>query len=257
MRKSGHGWMAASLSLASCSLAVALPFSGVYLLRGLGYSFLAVTGFALASQVAYVLGLRAWGRLSDGHGNRPVLQVASLLLAACLAGWSVTWPPGAGRTAFLAMLHVATGLAVGGLELLTANLLLKTAPAGNAAPHMAAFGLARAAVAGTATVLAGFLWQELGTGVLAARTLLGVRLELLGFNVLALVSAAFALLALAALAGVPEPAAGRMPQVARAMRREVLSLSSVAGLRSYAHAASYLVESMRGPGRRGRPGKQP
>ncbi|HEX2066192.1 MAG TPA: MFS transporter, partial [Candidatus Thermoplasmatota archaeon] len=94
MRRSGHGWMAASLSLASCSLAVALPFSSVYLLRGLGYSFLAVTGLALASQVAYVLGLRAWGRLSDGHGNRPVLQVASLLLAACLVGWSVTWPPG-------------------------------------------------------------------------------------------------------------------------------------------------------------------
>lgn len=255
LAKRGHGWMATALALASCSLAVALPFSSVYLLRGLGYSFLAVTGFALASQVAYVAGLSIWGRLSDQFGNRPTLQVAAALLAACLVGWAVGLPRGPALAAALLVLHVGSGFATGGLELLTANLLLKSAPAGNAAPHMAAFGLARAAVAGAATLLAGFLWQGLGNGVLATASVAGFPLALRGFNVLALVAAAFALLTLLALGRVPEPASARAPQVARILRREVFSLSSVAGLRAYAHAASYLVESMRGPGRPRRTGE--
>ena len=71
--------------------------------------------------------------------------------------------------------------------------------------------------------------------------------SLRGFQVLSLGGAALSLLALAALTRVPEPAARPVLDVARAMRREVHQMSSVAGIRGLIHAVSYTVEFMAAP----------
>ncbi|HLF16728.1 MAG TPA: MFS transporter, partial [Candidatus Thermoplasmatota archaeon] len=245
----GSGSTVLGLGLAATAMSVALPFTAVYLLRSLGYSVLAVTFLALASQLAYVVGLRVWGRVSDKYGNRPVMQIAAGMLTASLLLWSFAWRGSPGLFAYLATTHVLSGLAIGGLELTTGNLLLKTAPRHKVAPHLAAFSLMRAAIAGVATVLAGLLWEILGRGPLATWSVAGVTVEFRGFHVLALLSAAAALLATRILGRIPEPEAGKVPEVARAMRREVQILSSVAGIRAFTHVSSFLAEALRRPRR--------
>ena len=249
----GNRPMMLALSLLATGMTVALPFTGVYLLRSLGYSFFAVAAMALANQLAYVAGLRVWGVLSDRHGNRPVMHIAGVLLGAVLVGWAVAWS-GVGFTAYLALLHVATGLAVGGLELTTGNLLLKLAPRHNTPAFLAGFSLVRAAMAGTATILAGVLWEAMGQAPIFAGRIAGVAWQFRPFQVLALVSAALAFLALLAIARVAEPGVAPVPDVVRAMRREVLSISTLGGFRSFMHTASYLVETVRtGRRRKGPP----
>ncbi|MFO1534527.1 MAG: MFS transporter [Thermoplasmatota archaeon] len=239
------------LGLTAAALSIALPFTAVYLLRSVGYSVLAVTVLALTSQVAYIGGLRVWGGASDRFGNRPVLQLAGGLLAVALLLWSIGWQggPPALTFAYFAAAHILSGMAVGGLELTTGNLLLKTAPPHKVAAHLAAFSLARAAIAAAATIGAGWLWSILGSQPLAAVSLGATTVQVRGFHVLALLSTAAAALSVWALARVPEPQAASMPEVARAMRREVQAMSSVAGVRAFVHVTSFLTESLRHPQR--------
>lgn len=233
-----------ALTLTASTLTIALPFTAVYLLRGANYTFFALTVLSLVSQLAYMASLRGWGHLSDRFGNRPVLQISVGLLVAALLGWSFTggmraWP----LFAFLLILHFVTGYAVGGIDLTGSNILLKTAPEHGAPAYLAAVSLCRATMAGIATILAGAAWQGMGTQVLAAVPIVGdVAWEARGFHVLAIASAGLGFLAILALRRVHEEGGHRAHEVARAMRREVHMISSVAGIRAFVHVVSYMVE---------------
>ncbi|MEA3190162.1 MAG: hypothetical protein QOD77_744 [Thermoplasmata archaeon] len=251
LRAPGNPRIVLALGLLAVAVSTALPFTAVYLLRSLGFSFLAVTVLTLANLLAYILVLRAWGRFSDHYGNRPVMQLSTVLLALTMVGWGIEWPQGPGLYVHLLLLHVATGAAVAGLELTTSNLLLKTAPPGAAPAHLAAFGITRAAVAGVTTLTAAFVWREIGTGVLVQIPLWGdAAWGLRGFHFLAFASAAAALASLPIVARMAEPEVRHVSEMVRAMRREVQSMSSVAGLRAFAHAASFIAEALRAPERR-------
>lgn len=236
--------LALALAAMATAATFALPFAAVYMLRALGLSYVAVTALAALSQLAYIAGLRGWGHLSDNHGNRAVLLLSVGLLAAVQAGWAAAGgPPGWGMLAWLALLHFLAGYATGGIDLGGTNLLLRSAPREGAPAHLAAVSLSRAFVAGVGTVLAGWLWDTIGSGALWSTGSWSLR----GFQVLSLVGTALSLLALAALARVPEPASRPVLDVARAMRREVHQMSSVAGIRGLIHAVSYTVEFMASP----------
>lgn len=233
-----------ALTLTASTLTVALPFTAVYLLRNASYSFLALTLLALVSQLAYMASLRGWGHLSDRFGNRPVLQISLGLLVSALLGWAFTgglsdWP----LLVFLVLLHFVSGYAVGGIDLTGSNILLKTAPEAGAPAYLAAVSLTRATMAGVATILAGAAWQGLGTEILASVAFIPeVPWEIRGFHVLALASAGLGLLAVLALRRVQEEGGRPAHEVARAMRREVHMISSVAGIRAFVHVVSYMVE---------------
>lgn len=233
-----------ALTLTASTLTVALPFTAVYLLQSADYAFLTLTILALVSQLAYTASLRGWGHLSDRFGNRPVLQISVGLLVASLLGWSFTggmsgWP----LLAFLALLHFVSGYAVGGIDLTGSNILLKTTPDEGAPAYLAAVSLCRATVAGIATILAGAAWQGLGTTVLLRVPVApGAPWEIHGFHVLALASAGLGFLAVLAFRRVHEEGGAPAHEVARAMRREVHMISSVAGIRAFVHVVSYMVE---------------
>jgi MFS family permease len=242
-----------SLAFAAVATSVtfALPFVAVFLLRSLGYSYVLVTALTALSQLAYIAGLRGWGHLSDNHGNRAVLLLSIGLLAVVQAGWAAAgWHPGWTMLAWVALLHFLAGYATGGVDLGGTNLLLRSAPREGAPAHLAAVSLGRALLAGLGTVAAGALWDTLGTGALWGSGGWSFR----GFQALCLLGSALCLLALYALHRVPEPAARPVLEVARAMRREVHQMSSVAGIRGLIHAVSYSVEFMAAPfaARRGR-----
>jgi MFS family permease len=236
--------LALALMLVAATLTIMFPFSAVYLLRSLEYSFLAIAVLSLVSHFAYVGSLRAWGHLSDHYGNRPVLQISVGMVIVSLAGWSFTWG-GSAIALFLLLLvlHFFSGFAIAGIDLTAHNVLLKTAPQEGAPAYMAALSMTRALVAGVATLLAGALWQTIGSGTLYAINFpWGGQWVLRGFHVLALLSIVVGLGAIFALRRIEEHGRAPMLEVARAMRREVRMLSSVAGIRAFVHAVSYVVE---------------
>jgi MFS family permease len=203
-----------------------------------------VTALAALSQLAYIAGLRGWGHLSDHHGNRAVLLLSVGLLAAVQLGWAAAgWPAGWVMLAWLAVLHFMGGYATGGIDIAGTNLMLRSAPLQGAPAYLAAVSLSRALLAGVGTVAAGWLWDFVGAEALWSAGSWSLR----GFQMLCLVGIALSLLALAALARVPEPAARPVADVARAMRREVHQMSSIAGIRGLIHAVSYSVEFMAAP----------
>jgi MFS family permease len=231
----------AALSLSTVAATFALPFTAVYLLRGLGYSYLLVVSMSVLSLVAYLLALRGWAHVSDRHGDRSLLALALATLGLALAGWvAAGWAPGWGLTAWLAGLHFLAGFALGGIELANTNLLLRTTPADEAAAHLAVVSVVRAAVAGLGVVAAGALWQGLGSGVLWSAW----GWQLRGFQVLCAVSLVVTMAAAVSLRAMPAGATGPVVDVARAVRREVHQMSSVAGIRGLIHAVSYTVEFM-------------
>lgn len=236
--------LAFALMLVAATLTIMFPFTAVFLLRSLNYSFLGIAVLALVSQFAYVGSLRAWGYLSDHYGNRPVLQISVGMILTSLAGWSFTWGGSvASLFSLLLVLHFLSGFAVAGIDLTAHNILLKTAPEHGAPAYMASISMTRAIVAGLATLAAGALWHWVGTGTLIEfRFSSEVSWEIRGFHVLALAALLVGFFAVLALRGIVEPGGVPIRDVARAMRREVRMLSSVAGIRAFVHAVSYIVE---------------
>lgn len=244
LREGQAGRLAVALIFVTSTLTIALPFTAIYLLRSASFSVLWVTSFYIVSNLAYVGSLRGWGHLSDRFGHRPVLQISTGLLATALIGWSIAWTD---RTAtligLLILIHFLSGFAVAGIELSVHNLVLKTAPEANPLAYISGLLLVRATAAGLVTLAAGAAWQAIGSGALAALTVpFGATWTIRGFHVLALASVGVAVTALLLLRSVPEEGGAPTVDVARAMRREVRMISSVAGIRAFVHVVSYVVE---------------
>lgn len=137
---------------------------------------------------------------------------------------------------------------MGGIELASTNLLLRSAPPAFAAAHLAGVSLVRAAAGGLGVLAAGLSWQVMRSGTLASVNIpyLGPW-ELRGFQVLCLVSVGLCAAGAAAVAQLPLTSGLRTADVARALRKEVHQMSSIAGIRGLIHAVSYYVEFMAAP----------
>lgn len=248
VRNAPRGLLGA-LSLTAVTISFALPFTAVYLLRSLGYGYLAVTVFAIVSQVAYLAGLRGWSHISDRHGDRSLLSFSLSILGLSFVGWALTgWGTGLAMWIAIAALHFLSGYAMGGIELASTNLLLRSAPPGTGAAHMAGVSIVRAAAGGVGVLAAGVAWQAMGRGVLYTADVPVVgEWQLRGFQVLCLASVAIAVSCAAAVARMAAPEGRRTMDVARAVRKEVHQMSSIAGVRGLIHAVSYYVEFMAAP----------
>ena len=72
---------------------VAAPFLTVYLMQQLGYGLSVVTGLWVLSQLANVLTIYLWGRLSDRLSNKAILSVAfPVQIGAGLVAFAATVP---------------------------------------------------------------------------------------------------------------------------------------------------------------------
>ncbi|TFY98344.1 MFS transporter [Ramlibacter humi] len=146
------------------------PFLTVYLIEQRGYAVGTVTGLWVASQVANAMTLYLWGSLSDRFTNKSVLAVALPVHFACVlalvfvgAVHTPVW-----QMALLLVIHLAMGVAGGGIALATGNLGLKLAPQGEGTAYLAAVGLASAVAGGIAPIVAGALAQTFQTSELSA-----------------------------------------------------------------------------------------
>ncbi len=146
------------------------PFVTVYLIEQHGYALGTVTALWVASQFANALTVYWWGRLSDRLTNKAVLAVVlPLYFASLLALVFVSSLRSEGaQLASLYAVHLAMGIATGGIGLAVGNLGLKLAPHGQGTAYLAAIGLVTAVAGGLAPLVAGWTAQALQTSELSA-----------------------------------------------------------------------------------------
>lgn len=231
---------------------IALPFLSVMMLRTLGFSFGAVTALAAVSQLSNVLGLRLWAPLTDRFGNKPVLGLAGSVFLVGMAAWAFLPKTPSNATLLLAgFVHVLLGFALAGLDIASNGVVMKLAKEEDAPAYLASASVVKAVAAGVAPLVGGLLATFLSTRRFSVRLALDVEgsergvnaVSFIGHEYLFLVSVVLCLYALHRLLAFHEEGEAAPGEVVRAMRREVGAVGSIAGIRQFAHAASYVVEA--------------
>lgn len=231
---------------------LALPFVSVFLLRTVGYSLGVVTVLAALSMAANFLGFRLWAPIIDRFGAKPVLGLNGSLFVVSMLAWA--WlpnRPGGDVLVGAAFLHLLLGLATSGLDLASTALTMKLAPPEEAAAYLSTASLAKALATGIAPLLGGLAATLLADG---SATFSMTWADPGGVDVftvvsfakhdfLFLASALLSVYALHRLLAFTEPGEAPPELVVRAMRRDIGGVSSVAGMRQFAHLASYIVEA--------------
>jgi MFS family permease len=195
---------------------LALPFFTVYLVRDLGTGLTAPVLLAVVGQLANIVSLPWWGRLSDRRSNKAVIAICGPLLLAAILGWVLAAEPAphALTLPLLFLVQTVMGAAGAGLDLACGNLAFKTAPQGEATVYLGTNGLVKSLCGGFAPLAGGFLAQSL-TGV-SARPL----------TVVFLAACAAGILALTRIAGVAEHGEAVLPRRFFRYRRPLPSANS-------------------------------
>lgn len=167
------------------------PFFNLYMLDTLSLDVSLVTLYGSLQAGANLLLMILWGRLADKIGNRPILIVVGLLVAAT----PILWLGVGGNNDFdvflwLPLLHILTGGTWAAIDLCSNNLQIGVAPLRNQSRYFAT----AAAVAG----VSGALGTTIGS-FLAANSSLG------GLTTLFALSGVCRLVALVPLFFVEEP----------------------------------------------------
>lgn len=221
------------------------PFFAVYFVQQLGLPLAVVVGLWAVSQLANMLTLQVWGRLSDRLSNRAILAVgAPVYLGAVLAlPFSAIPAPHSLTVPVLGIMHIVMGTATAAIGLASGNIGLKSAPAGRATEYLASMSLVGSLAAGVAPLLGGAIASLLerqefaivlhwGSGASATDV---VALRFQHWEFLFVLSFVVGLCAVATLSRVREGGQVSEREVIRMFfleaRRTVGTLSTVSGLR--------------------------
>ncbi len=138
------------------SLNLATPFFSVYLLKTLDIGLSTIIGLGILSQLSSIAFVRIWGNYADRYSNKTVIRICAPVYIACIAGWSLvgnhvlTIP-------FLMLIHVVSGITIGGINLSITNIGLKLASKDEAIVYIAARNMVNAFIPALAPILGGVL----------------------------------------------------------------------------------------------------
>jgi MFS family permease len=132
----------------SFSVSLAAPFFAVYMLMDLKMSYALLALVLIVNELASILALPLWGKLSDRFGSKPVLSLTTLAAAFLPIMWLLTVSPH--FLVIIVVLQLYGGIFWSGLNLNSNNLLLKLSPKEHNSVYLAAF----AALTGLATAVA-------------------------------------------------------------------------------------------------------
>jgi len=150
-------------------LNASMPFYTVYLVSQLNLGIGTVVKLATVASLGALLTLKGWGRLCERFGNRPVLQVCSVIWAVtALVTWSLARPD---WTWHLYLGYLVVGAMTAGFQLTQFNLMIRLAPAEFRPVFVAVFLAATSLLAAIGPVLGGELlkWLPLRIGQLLGR----------------------------------------------------------------------------------------
>jgi MFS family permease len=155
---------------------IAAPFWNVYMIEELKMSFTQMSLYTqIVSNVTTVLVISRWGRLIDRYGNKPILQMAAVLITISPLPWFFATPA---LTIFVLMSNVISGSSWPVNDVCQQNLYLSHSPRVHRSMYIAVF-LACINLFGVATgnAVGGWLMQE-PLAALAAKhyTFLGMTL---------------------------------------------------------------------------------
>ena len=171
---------------------LAAPFYGVYMINALKIDFSTLTVFGTAATVATLIMMKIWGPITDKLGNKPVLIVSSLALAAVPFLWVSTIP---GRYYIPVMgAHILSGAFMAGAGLSQFNILIKLSPREGRSVYLALYAAATGLTGALAPVAGGrlsFLMEDISV-ILPGYTLTGLHLLFILSAVLIAVSLIFA-----------------------------------------------------------------
>jgi MFS family permease len=138
---------------------LAAPFFTVYMLTKLRLEMSYIVALGVLSQIAFLVSLRNWGRLSDRFSNKSVLRVSGPIFMLCIFAWTFTTLPEKHvlTIPLLLVIHVFMGISTAGVNLASGNIGLKLSPKGQATSHLATKNLVNALTASIAPILGGEL----------------------------------------------------------------------------------------------------
>lgn len=87
IRQSSFARFSLFFALMNFAVGIAAPFFTVYMLSGLGFSYLEFMGTMAAAVIMQFLVLGTWGRISDAFGNRIILIVTGIIISILPALW--------------------------------------------------------------------------------------------------------------------------------------------------------------------------
>lgn len=146
----------------SFSLALAIPFYSVYVLKTIQLPLSYLIGFNLITQLASIISIKFWGKLSDRISNKSVLFICGPIYALTI----VCWPMLAHATCkislfwMLGAIHLLTGLTTSGINLAIGNFGLKLAEKETAVAYIVFRGMAMALLSTIAPLFAGFVASD-------------------------------------------------------------------------------------------------
>ncbi len=171
---------------------LAAPFYGVYMINTLKIDFSTLTVFGTAATVATLLMMKIWGPITDMLGNKPVVILSSLLLAAVPLVW-LTAIPGIYYVPVMTA-HILTGAFMAGAGLSQFNILIKLSPQAGRSVFLALYAAITGLTGALAPLAGGALAGSLGnfSPVIFGQTLTGLHLLFLISSILILISVIFA-----------------------------------------------------------------
>ena len=237
---------------------LATPFFTVFIVRQLHFNVSFVLLLSVVSQVANILALRLWGRLSDRFANKSVLAVcapAYILAIVAMIGASQFGD----RTAvklWLIALHLVMGATIAGVTLASTNIALKLSPKGSATAYVATNAITTAVAAGLAPIIGGLLAQffaarqfELVARWSGPNGVLTVPFVLTAWDFYFLLAGLIGIYAIHRLSLVEEHGEierrQMVGQVLNETRRTIRNISSVAGLRAATDIPAALLRDAR------------
>lgn len=137
---------------------LAAPFFTVYMLKTLQFPLSYVVIFSIINQVSSILFIRMWGRCSDKYSNKTVLRICAPIYLCCIFAWTFTTFPDQHSLTIplLVLIHIGSGMALGGITLSLNNIGFKLTPGRqNAAVFLSARSLVIAFFAGIAPIFGG------------------------------------------------------------------------------------------------------
>jgi len=142
----------------SFSVYLASPFFTLYFLRDLKFSYSFVATLGTLSAFADLMGMQAWGRISDRVKNKAVIQFAGWVAVFLPLAWVSAGP---NSIVIPVILHVVGGGFWAGINLCMNNLLLNISPKENRASFFSLYNIFGGLGAATAPILAGLLLKSI------------------------------------------------------------------------------------------------
>ena len=118
-----------------------------------------IIAFGILSQLSSIASIQMWGRYSDRYSNKTIISIAAPIYICCILAWtfSAMFASTLITIAFLALIHILTGIATAGINLAVNNIGIKLATKEEAIVYISVRNMIVAFVSALGPIMGGLL----------------------------------------------------------------------------------------------------